>query len=62
MPTFILILTIWTGYGPSASVAMQQVPGFQSKQACLTAGDAWIKNTVEVSNFGIVRAVCVADR
>lgn len=57
---WVLILTL-VGFD---SVAITQVPGFDTQQACVAAGRAWLKNTyprLSPDNFRIVpNYTCVA--
>lgn len=55
MKTFILILTTFNYYG--ANVA--HVPGFTSREACLTAANEWLKQSNKVANgHTAFRALC----
>lgn len=58
MMKFILILTLFYYKGPSV-IAVE----FESKEACLSAGDAWLKEMKKVSEktmvYMIPNAMCV---
>lgn len=52
---WILILTLVTTSHTHAAIA--SVPGFTSEQACLAAGNAWLKHELRYSPDK--RALCV---
>jgi len=56
MKTFILILTTFNYYG----VAVEHVPGFATREACLAAANEWLQQSRKVvrSNVSDFRALC----
>jgi hypothetical protein len=56
MYVLILISVLVGGYnGPGAST--HSVTGFQTNEACVAAGDAWLRQMKQLGRIG--RAVCV---
>ena len=60
--TWILILTLGMG-DYRAGFALHSVPGFKTKEACMSAADAWMKQATGSSAEGTAwwrpRALCV---
>lgn len=62
MSTWILILTIAASDSRVIS-AISTVPGFQSENNCLVAGNAWIQQTrPKLTVFATSLALCVEQR
>lgn len=61
---WILILTVWTNDGDykaaRAAASIESVDGFTSREACLAAGNQWLKQIREAKyDRMMARAVCV---
>ena len=57
---WILILTIQTGVD---GVAISSVPGFDSYEACMAAGEKWGRMVLNTKRSGLsITATCVSTR
>ena len=58
MITWILVLTISTGEW-NGGLSVHSVPGFKTKEACMFAGSAWLK---QMKESRVIRpmALCVS--
>lgn len=58
MTTFVLILTLVTGYGG----AINSVTGFESDAACQAAGQVWVQSTTAKGGMGSkISFVCIGQ-
>lgn len=55
---YVLILTLF-GISASAGPHVEHISGFTSNEACLVAGNAWLKQVRESAHGGVARAQCV---
>ncbi len=55
---WILILTI-AGYSSQSGHAVNAVPGFVSRDACMMAATSWVSEYRTTNSSGAPRALCV---
>lgn len=58
---WILVLSI-LGSSSQSGQAVTGVPGFATEVACMTAANAWLKQTASVDASGYRRALCVKSQ
>lgn len=56
--TLILTLSFFSGAG-SASAAIESVPGFSSRESCLSAANSWLQQQTSSRSGTVARALCV---
>lgn len=64
MITYVLILTLFGGQGTYSlqAPAITSVPGFQSREACVAAAHAWVKQLNETPEARGGKALCVPTK